>query len=37
MADSAYTSHQKYLEWYVNKTSGDIIEFGTGYGSTGFI
>ena len=30
-------THQKCLEYYIKKTSGDIIEFGTGHGSTGFI
>jgi hypothetical protein len=32
-----YATHQPFLEWYINKTSGDIIEFGIGHGSTGFI
>jgi phospholipid N-methyltransferase len=32
-----YATHQKFLEYYIKKTSGDIIEFGTGHGSTGFI
>lgn len=32
-----YATHQKYLEYYIKKTEGDIIEFGTGHGSTGFI
>jgi hypothetical protein len=35
--EDPYATHQKFLEWYINKTSGDIIEFGTGHGSTGFI
>lgn len=30
-------THQPFLEFYINKTSGDIIEFGVGDGSTGFI
>lgn len=32
-----YATHQKFLESYIRKTNGDIIEFGTGHGSTGFI
>jgi hypothetical protein len=32
-----YATHQPFLEWYIKKTSGDIIEFGVGNGSTGFI
>ncbi len=32
-----YSTHQKYLKHYILKTTGDIVEFGTGHGSTGFI
>jgi len=32
-----YATHQKFLEFYIKQTTGDIIEFGTGDGSTGFI
>lgn len=32
-----FATHQKFLEHYIKKTQGDIIEFGTGDGSTGFI
>lgn len=32
-----YATHQKFLKHYIQKTKGDIIEFGTGHGSTGFI
>ena len=32
-----YATHQKALKWYIEKTSGNIIEFGTGHGSTGYI
>lgn len=32
-----YATHQKYLAHYIKKTTGDIVEFGTGHGSTGFI
>jgi hypothetical protein len=32
-----YATHQQFLEFYIKQTSGDIIEFGTGDGSTGFI
>ena len=32
-----YATHQKFLAHYIMKTTGDIIEFGTGHGSTGFI
>jgi hypothetical protein len=37
MSQDSYATHQKFLKWYINKTQGDIIEFGTGHGSTGFI
>jgi hypothetical protein len=37
MSSDSYATHQKFLKWYINKTKGDIIEFGTGHGSTGFI
>jgi len=33
----AFYTHKKFLEWYIRKTSGDIVECGTGDGSTGFI
>lgn len=33
----SYGTHKKFLEFYVNITDGDIIEFGTGYNSTGLI
>ena len=32
-----YATHQEFLKLYVEKTQGDIIEFGIGHGSTGFI
>lgn len=37
MTNDSYATHQKFLKWYINKTQGDIIEFGIGHGSTGFI
>lgn len=37
MSSDSYATHQKFLKWYINKTQGDIIEFGIGHGSTGFI
>lgn len=37
MDKDPYATHQKYLELYIKKTKGDIIEFGSGHGSTGFI
>ena len=33
----AYSTHRPFLKFYVQQTTGDIIEFGTGHGSTGFI
>lgn len=36
-SNDPYATHQKYLEHYIKKTKGDIVEFGTGHGSTGFI
>ena len=35
MAD--YSTHQPFLKYYIQHTFGDILEFGTGDGSTGFI
>ena len=32
--DPAYLTHQKFLTHYVQKTKGDILELGTGFGST---
>jgi hypothetical protein len=32
-----FVTHQKFLEFYISKTTGDILEFGSGYGSTKFI
>lgn len=32
-----FATHQEFLELYIKKTTGDIIEFGVGHGSTGFI
>lgn len=32
-----FATHQKFLEFYIKKTSGDILEFGSGFGSTQFI
>jgi len=32
-----YATHQQFLKWYIEKTDGDIIEFGCGDGSTGLI
>lgn len=36
-SDNVYATHQPYLEAYVRATSGDILEFGTGIGSTALI
>jgi hypothetical protein len=35
--DNAYATHQPFLKKYVRETSGDIFEFGTGFGSTGLL
>ena len=35
--DPAYSTHQKFLEHYVKKTDGDVLELGTGFGSTGML
>jgi hypothetical protein len=35
--EEAYATHQPFLEAYVRSTTGDIIEFGTGDMSTGFL
>ena len=32
-----YATHQPFLETYVRSTTGDVIEFGIGYASTGFL
>lgn len=32
-----FQTHQPFLKMYIEKTKGDILEFGTGDGSTGFI
>lgn len=32
--DPAYLTHQPFLAHYITKTSGDILELGTGFGST---
>ena len=32
-----YATHQAFLKHYIQNTTGDVIEFGTGDGSTGFI
>lgn len=32
-----YATHQEFLKYYIEHTTGDIIEFGIGDGSTGFI
>jgi hypothetical protein len=34
---NAYSTHQLFLEAYVRSTSGDVLEFGIGYGSTGLL
>lgn len=33
----AYSTHQPFLKFYIQHTTNDILEFGTGDGSTGFI
>lgn len=35
--ENVYTTHQPFLEAYVLETSGTILEFGTGYGSTALL
>src|SRR5687767_8772778 len=37
MADESYGTHQPFLEHYIWKTRGNVIEFGTGDYSTGLI
>lgn len=32
--DPAYLTHQPFLKHYVEKTTGDVLELGTGFGST---
>ena len=34
---NVYATHQPFLEAYVRETKGDVLEFGTGDGSTGLI
>lgn len=34
---NVYSTHQPFLEAYVRSTSGDILEFGIGHGSTGLL
>jgi hypothetical protein len=36
-SENVYGTHQPFLEAYVRATSGDILEFGTGDGSTGLL
>jgi hypothetical protein len=35
--DDAYGTHQPFLETYVRSTTGDVLEFGAGHCSTGFL
>lgn len=37
LVDDPFATHQQFLEFYVLKTSGNILEFGCGNGSTGLI
>ena len=32
-----YATHQPFLESYTRSTTGDVLEFGTGHGSTGLL
>ena len=34
---NVYATHQPFLEAYVRSTTGDVLEFGTGHGSTGLL
>jgi hypothetical protein len=34
---NVYGTHQLFLEAYTRSTSGDVLEFGTGHGSTGLL
>lgn len=36
-SENLYATHQPFLEAYVRATKGDVLEFGTGDGSTGLI
>ena len=36
-SENVYATHQPFLEAYVRATSGDVLEFGTGDGSTGLL
>lgn len=36
-SEDPFATHQKFLKYYIENTTGDIIEFGIGHGSTGFI
>jgi hypothetical protein len=35
--ENVYATHQPFLEAYVRATKGDVLEFGTGEGSTGLL
>jgi hypothetical protein len=34
---NGWSTHQPFLEAYVRRTSGDVLEFGIGHGSTGLL